>query len=89
MVKRSKRKRKEETPKESAWEKKVKEQIEKVKYYYIEDNAAALEPRCDSVVHLDVPQVKEATTDNKGLRIDDVEKELGANGHGLDQCDVT
>lgn len=30
MVKRSKRKRKEETPKESAWEKKVKEQIEKV-----------------------------------------------------------
>lgn len=40
-----------------------------VKYYYIEDNAAALEPRCDSVVHLDVPQVKEATTDNKGLRI--------------------
>ncbi|XP_062212786.1 uncharacterized protein LOC133913610 [Phragmites australis] len=50
----------------------------------IEDNDASSEPVSDSAEHLDVPQVKEVSTDNKDLRIDDADKEFGANGHGLD-----
>ncbi|KAG2545034.1 hypothetical protein PVAP13_9KG401365 [Panicum virgatum] len=44
-----------------------------------DDYAAASEPASDSVVHLDVPQVKQVTTDDKDLRI-----EFG----NLDQCNV-
>ncbi|CAL4936638.1 unnamed protein product [Urochloa decumbens] len=54
----------------------------------IEDNDADSEPAIDSAAHLDVPQVEEVTTDDKDLKIDDVDKELGANGHELDLCDV-
>nr|CAB3497746.1 unnamed protein product [Digitaria exilis] len=53
-----------------------------------DDSDSASEPASDSAVGLDVPQVKEVTTDEKGLRIDDVDKELGTNCHDLDQCDV-
>ncbi|PAN44402.1 hypothetical protein PAHAL_9G040100 [Panicum hallii] len=49
-----------------------------------DDNAAASEPASDSAVHLDVLKVKEVTADDKDLRIDDVDKELG----NLDQCNV-
>jgi len=35
-----------------------------------DDYAAASEPASDSVVRLDVPQVKEVTTDDKDLRIE-------------------
>ncbi|CAD6215116.1 unnamed protein product [Miscanthus lutarioriparius] len=52
-----------------------------------DDNDAAPEPVIDSAVHLDVPQSKEVTLDDRDLRIDGAEKELGTNSHGLDQCD--
>ncbi|XP_062214236.1 uncharacterized protein LOC133915185 [Phragmites australis] len=48
-----------------------------------DDNDASLDPVSDSAEHLGVPQVKEVATDDKDSRIDDADKDFGANGHDL------